>query len=273
MHCNLRCVNPPQPHLASFSRATKSRRRAAIPQSAPPTLRTPGHIKSCTPFFSSFLPPPWPSFFFPAFFSPTNSHLSTASVPNELLSESPRYHSAKMSPSRSPGPLRLAILEADTPQPKTNERLGGYRGVFTALLQAACDTSTPPKTLTDELALSGHDIVHDLDAYPSLDDVDAILITGSKHNSFDNDAWILKLVEYTQAALATNRVRIVGICFGHQILSRALGASVGRNPKGWELAVTEVDLTPEGKKVFGLEKMVRYFSLFFSLIFFLFVIV
>ena len=40
---------------------------------------------------------------------------------------------------------------------------------------------------------------------PSLDDVDAILISGSRHNSFDNDPWILKLVDYTEAALATNR--------------------------------------------------------------------
>ncbi|KAJ3494581.1 hypothetical protein NLG97_g3977 [Lecanicillium saksenae] len=153
------------------------------------------------------------------------------------------------------GPLRLAVLEADTPQPQTRERIGGYTAVFTHLFQSACDTATPPKKLADELTISGHDIVNDLDAYPSLDDVDAILISGSRHNSFDNDPWILKLVEYTQAALATKRIRIIGVCFGHQILGRALGCKVGRNTQGWEVAVTDVDLTPEGKKVFGMDKM------------------
>ncbi|KAJ4159785.1 uncharacterized protein LMH87_007730 [Akanthomyces muscarius] len=153
------------------------------------------------------------------------------------------------------GPLRLAVLEADTPQPQTRERIGNYTSVFTQLFQGACDNSTPPKKLDEELTISGHGIVDDLNAYPSLDDVDAILISGSRHNSFDSDPWILKLVEYTQAALATKRVRIIGICFGHQILSRALGCKVGRNAKGWEVAVTDVGLTPEGKKVFGMEKM------------------
>lgn len=155
------------------------------------------------------------------------------------------------------GPLRLAVLEADTPQPQTRERIGNYTAVFTQLFQGACDISVPPKKLDDELTISGHGIVDDLDAYPSLDDVNAILISGSRHNSFDSDPWILKLVEYTQAALATKRVRIIGVCFGHQILSRALGCKVGRNAKGWEVAVTDVGLTPEGKKVFGMEKMVR----------------
>lgn len=154
------------------------------------------------------------------------------------------------------GPLRLAVLEADTPQPQTRERIGTYTHVFTQLFQGACDIATPPKRLADELAISGHGIVDDLDAYPALDDVDAILISGSRHNSFDSDPWILRLVEYTQAALATGRVRVIGVCFGHQILSRALGCKVGRNAKGWEVAVTDVNLTPEGKKVFGMEKMV-----------------
>ncbi|KAM0739774.1 hypothetical protein ACQRIT_004958 [Beauveria bassiana] len=160
-----------------------------------------------------------------------------------------------MPPPPHSGPLRLAVLEADTPQPQTRARIGNYTAVFTQLFQGACDISTPPKKLADELTISGHGIVDDLHAYPSLDDVDAILISGSRHNSFDNDPWILKLVEYTKAALATNRVRIIGVCFGHQILSRALGCKVGRNAKGWEVAVTTVDLTPEGKKVFDLEKM------------------
>jgi GMP synthase-like glutamine amidotransferase len=40
----------------------------------------------------------------------------------------------------------------------------------------------------------------------------------AKHNSFDNDPWILKLVEFTEKLLKQNRVRIVEVCFGHQII-------------------------------------------------------
>lgn len=159
--------------------------------------------------------------------------------------------------SSSPPPLRLAILEADTPQPQANSQYGGYRGVFTSLLDKAYSSLDTPKQLTSELKITGHDVVNDLNSYPSLDDIDAVLISGSKHNSFDDDEWILKLTEFTRQALATNRIKIIGVCFGHQIVGRALNAKLGRSDKGWEIAVTDVELTPKGKEIFGLEKMVR----------------
>jgi GMP synthase-like glutamine amidotransferase len=52
-------------------------------------------------------------------------------------------------------------------------------------------------------------------------------------------------------------VRILGICFGHQIVGRALGAKVGRSEQGWEIAVCGMDLTEKGKELFGREKIVR----------------
>lgn len=153
-------------------------------------------------------------------------------------------------------PLRLAILEADTPQPQANAKYNGYGGMFMSLLTAACKTLEPPQELAQQFTTSSHDVVNDLNSYPALDDIDAILISGSRHNAFDDDPWIVKLVEFTAKALATNRIRIVGVCFGHQIVGRALGAKVGKSDKGWEVAVTEVDLTDKGKQIFGLEKMV-----------------
>lgn len=157
----------------------------------------------------------------------------------------------------STAPLRLAILEADTPQPQTRDRYGGYTGVFTALLDAAASSLKPPRKLDELVTIKGYDVVNDLHSYPELQDVDAILITGSKHTAYDSDPWIVKLVEYTKKAIETGRVRVVGICFGHQIIGRAVGAKLGRSDKGWEVAVTEVDLTAKGKEIFGLDKMVR----------------
>lgn len=68
-------------------------------------------------------------------------------------------------------------------------------------------------------------------------------------------------MEFTQKILAQDRVRILGICFGHQIVGRALGAKVGRNDLGWEVAVCDMDLTDKGKQLFGLEKIVCRVSL------------
>lgn len=160
--------------------------------------------------------------------------------------------------SSSSSPLRLAILEADTPQPKTLAKFGGYTGVFTALLNAGSQLLEPPRRLDEVATVKGYDVVNDLDSYPALEEVDAILITGSRHTAFDDDPWIVKLVEYTKNAIESGRVKVVGVCFGHQIIGRAAGAKLGRSDKGWEVAVTEVELTEKGKELFQLDKMVRF---------------
>lgn len=157
-----------------------------------------------------------------------------------------------------PPRIRLAILEADTPQPQTNAEYGGYGGVFTALLRTAALASDPPAPLDSIVDLSVYHAVGDDAVYPDLDSIDAILISGSKHNSFDNDPWILKLVEFTKKCIDSGRVRVIGVCFGHQIVGRSLGVEVKRSDLGWEVAVVDVNLTPKGKEIFQLEKMVSF---------------
>lgn len=155
-------------------------------------------------------------------------------------------------------PLRIAILECDTPLDGTRAKYGGYGGVFTALLKAGADAlGHPGLSSSSGLALSIFDVVNKQE-YPALEDIDAILISGSRHNSFDDDPWILKLVEFVQEILKQRRVRIIGVCFGHQIVGRALGAKVARSDKGWEVSVTAIDLTKRGQEIFGKNSLVSF---------------
>lgn len=50
-----------------------------------------------------------------------------------------------------------------------------------------------------------------------------------------------------------------GICFGHQVVARALGGECVSNSK-WEVAVTEVILTDLGHRIFGVPSIVRLHS-------------
>ncbi|KAM4058897.1 glutamine amidotransferase class-I domain-containing protein [Hirsutella rhossiliensis] len=152
-------------------------------------------------------------------------------------------------------PLRLAVLECDTPQPQTRAIYNSYTGVFSALFAAAGKQLVPPQDLDSLLSISGYDVVNELHTYPALDDIDAVLITGSRHTAYDDDPWIKNLVRFTQKVLDSGRVRVVGICFGHQIVGRALGAPLKQSSNGWEVAVTDVDLTDKGKEIFQLDKM------------------
>ncbi|OCK78856.1 GMP synthase [Lepidopterella palustris CBS 459.81] len=148
-------------------------------------------------------------------------------------------------------PLRIAILECDTPLDQTRAKYGGYGGVFEALLGAGADALGQPDLVSSKkgLEITKWDVVNK-QKYPSLDQIDAVLITGSRFNSFDDIPWILKLVDFTKKLLAQERVRVIGVCFGHQIIGRALGAKVDRSDAGWEISVTPMALTQKGKELF-----------------------
>jgi GMP synthase-like glutamine amidotransferase len=57
--------------------------------------------------------------------------------------------------------------------------------------------------------------------------------------------------------LKQRRVRLIGVCFGHQIIGRTMGVKVDRSDKGWETSVVAVDLTKRGQEIFGRSSLVR----------------
>lgn len=96
----------------------------------------------------------------------------------------------------APSPIRLAILEADTPIGKARAKYGSYGGVFSSLLHEAADASHVPR---ERIELTGWDVVNVEGAMegeeedmggewnwkrrkglPRMEDVDAVLITGSR---------------------------------------------------------------------------------------------
>lgn len=74
----------------------------------------------------------------------------------------------------------------------------------------------------------------------------------TEYNAYDNDPWILRVVEFTKAVLAQDRVKFIGVCWGHQILGRALGAKVAKSESGaWEVSVCQFINTERGRELFG----------------------
>jgi GMP synthase-like glutamine amidotransferase len=69
--------------------------------------------------------------------------------------------------------------------------------------------------------------------YPdTFDAYDAVLLTGSRADSFSDTPWVVALRERVGELLA-RRKTLLGICFGHQLIAHCLGAPVGRAPQGW----------------------------------------
>ncbi len=71
-------------------------------------------------------------------------------------------------------PVRLAILECDNLPPSISKN--GYSGLYTPLLHAGADALSIPHS---QLDISKWNVKDEMDRYPSPDDIDAILISGS----------------------------------------------------------------------------------------------
>ncbi|KAF4345913.1 anthranilate synthase component II [Fusarium beomiforme] len=150
---------------------------------------------------------------------------------------------------------RIAVLECDTPFPSVNEKRGSYGDIFRELLTKGLkNEALGDKGKDVSLDVSKWDVVT-AQEYPNIEDVDGFLLTGSKHTCFDNDPWILKLVEFVKKVYTTTEKPLVGICFGHQIIGRALGAKVGVSPGGWEVCVDRINLNETGQKLLGVSSL------------------
>ena len=75
-----------------------------------------------------------------------------------------------------------------------------------------------------------------------LDECDAYVITGSSNGVYDLDAWIPDLIQFIRDSYQAGK-KLVGICFGHQILAHALGGHAEKSVKGWGLGLKSFSIS------------------------------
>lgn len=116
--------------------------------------------------------------------------------------------------------MRIAILEAGSP-PARLDTFPSYGAMTARMIGPAHDS-----TIFDVRA--GH-LPQDPDAF------DGYAITGSAAGVYDPLPWIAPLIAFLRALPAQKR--LVGICFGHQIMAEAYGGRAVRSEKGRALGL------------------------------------
>lgn len=79
-----------------------------------------------------------------------------------------------------------------------------------------------------------------------IDECEGYIITGSPASCYDDLDWIKKLIELIKE-IDTKKKKLLGICFGHQIIAHALGGEVVNSDKGWGIGVRTFDILSYNK--------------------------
>lgn len=111
----------------------------------------------------------------------------------------------------------IAILETGRPPVALAETFGDYTSQFRAMLGEGATTH--------RFDVQAGELPQDPAAFAGT------IVTGSAAGVYENLPWIEPLAEWLRGA--RGKTRLVGVCFGHQILAHAFGGRVEKSDKGW----------------------------------------
>jgi GMP synthase-like glutamine amidotransferase len=112
--------------------------------------------------------------------------------------------------------MKIGILETGRPPGSLAEQFGDYPAMFARMLGSGFEIET--------FDVQSGQLPPDVAAYG------AYLITGSPAGVYEPLPWIPRLEQFIRSAMPA---RMVGVCFGHQVMAEALGGHVEKSDKGW----------------------------------------
>lgn len=127
--------------------------------------------------------------------------------------------------------MKVGILQCDDVLEKFQPEFGNYPQMFQQMMLEA----------QGNLEFAVYDVR--AGEYPEdLDECDGYITTGSRHGVNDGLPWVDALEAFVRK-LDQAKKKYVGICFGHQLLAKALGGTVVRSERGWGVGVSFNQIT------------------------------
>ena len=117
--------------------------------------------------------------------------------------------------------MNLGMLNTDAVKPEFAQKYGEYPDTFTEILIV----------IGPQLKLVTYEVLEG-DYSADINEVDGYLITGSKLSVYDDVPWIKDLKDFVRELNETKK-KVIGICFGHQLVAEALGGKTEPAVIGW----------------------------------------
>ncbi|XP_034681471.1 gamma-glutamyl peptidase 5-like [Vitis riparia] len=133
---------------------------------------------------------------------------------------------------------RFAVLLCAEDSEYVKKKYGGYYGVFVKMLGEEGEKWDVYRVALEE--------------FPDDDEIggySGFVITGSCSDAHADEGWICRLIDLLKK-LDIMKKKVLGICFGHQILGRALGGKTGRAGSGWDIGFRTVHLSSSSSSNF-----------------------
>lgn len=135
-----------------------------------------------------------------------------------------------------PSLSRVLVLRTGEAVNRVREHVGAGKDTFTVLFARGLGQKAGLEVTELDVTTKAES-----DPLEPLDDYGGVIMTGSPAYVGDDEPWMRWGQRMLLQAIAED-VPLLGVCFGHQMLGRALGCDVGPNPRGREMGTIEVAL-------------------------------
>ena len=131
--------------------------------------------------------------------------------------------------------MKLGLIQCDYVPAPLQIEFNDYPLMFE---RAFNEVDTDLDWMVFDICAGGHDV--------EVRDFDGFIISGSRSSVNDSKSWIIPLLNLIRRIIQ-KEVPLVGLCFGHQAIAKALGGQVFKSKTGWNIGCVPVDLTAAGK--------------------------
>lgn len=126
---------------------------------------------------------------------------------------------------------RIGLILCDDVDEASRKQYGTYARMF----QDGLDPDKESLQLVPIRCFEGESL-------PNPEDYDGYVISGSRYSVYEDRQWIRNLLEFVRQCWVSE-VRIVGICFGHQVIAHSLGGKTEKADAGWGFGIHTARIT------------------------------